>query len=108
MDRIGDLPELTTRIQSESDHVAAATDVEYVDQVSVLGHGIRLASARDYLVHQREIGAMHNKHRDLSAAPVDREEKRVIAAESKRALRFQGIGHTSGSPPAGCKSAALL
>src|SRR5258708_35981076 len=107
-DGVGNQFQLSMVVKLETDYAAAATGVENVNQMSILGHSIRLAATREGCFRERQVRAVNSKYRDLPAACVDCKKQRVILAQGKGALRFQRVVIAAATTAAGRESAIFL
>jgi len=80
-----------TVVQPEAYDVAATAGVEDIDEVTVLGDGVRFAASGRYTVAKVEIGTMNAKQRNVAAACIDGKKMRMILGQRQGALRFEGI-----------------
>ncbi len=94
-------------MQPEAYDVAATAGVEDIDEVTVLGDGVRFAASGRYTVAEVEIGAMDTKQRNVAAACVDGEKMRMILGKREGALRFEGIV-VAATAASSCSKVALF
>ena len=104
--RVLDLLQVSVVVETEADDTALAARVHDVDEVAMLRHRYGGAAAGWSFTEQVQIGILYSEDGNSAASRVGGEEKSVILAEGKGALRSEGSDKASAAAATGVESIA--